>query len=317
VKNRLRGFRRVAPALVAALCSPLAALPALAATPDAGPIFKCTDGSGRVTYQNEPCPKDVKAGRVDIFDNRWTADRAEREAEWRRNAAEHRLATGMPGRWVREALGEPSEVRDTPTAGAAQLWLYSLPDRSVQVGMLNDQVLWFRETPVTTPAAQATPAPARSVDQPAQPVPPTPRGPTAANRSPADLPVTRLAPPAPERAPVELAPNADTLRGSVEGTRPAAEVPRTAAEASPAAAPATTLAGAKTTARSVARGQDCRQALADLGPPDRQREVPAIDAGSDPATEYFYESSAAASTGRLRIVCSNGKVEGVDRSVAR
>src|SRR5205823_124933 len=158
------------------------------------------------------------------------------EAEWRRNAAEHRLATGMPARWVREALGEPSEVRDTPTAGAAQLWLYSLPDRSVQVGMLNDQVLWFRETPVATPAAQATQPPPRSVDQAAQSAPPTVRGPIAANRGPADLPVTRLAPPAPERAPAAVAPNADTLRGSAEAARPA-EVPRPASEASPAAAP--------------------------------------------------------------------------------
>jgi hypothetical protein len=67
-------------------------------------------------------------------------------------------------------------------------------------------------------------------------------------------------------------------------------------------------------ARAIARGQDCKQALADLGPPSRQRDVPALDTSSDPATEYFYESS---DTGRLRIVCSNGKVEGVDRSVTR
>ena len=78
MKNRSRRFGRVVPALLAALGWGLAALPASGASPDAGPIFKCTDGSGRVTYQNEPCPKDVKAGRVDIFDNRWTADRAER-----------------------------------------------------------------------------------------------------------------------------------------------------------------------------------------------------------------------------------------------
>jgi uncharacterized protein DUF4124 len=319
VKNPLRRFPAIRSALLAALCWPLAAQLVLGATPDAGPIFKCTDGSGRVTYQNEPCPKDAKAGRVDIFDNRWTADRAEREAEWRRNAAEHHLATGMPGRWVREALGEPTEIRDTPTAGAAQLWLYRLPDRSVQVGMLNDQVLWFREAPVAAPAAQATPTPGRLADQPAEPTPPTARGAIAANRAPADLPVTRLTPPAPERAPTDLAANADALRGSVEGPRPGPESPRTPVEASSGAAPAAASpgSGVKTTARSVARGQDCKQALADLGPPDRQREVPAVDAGSDPATEYFYESSAAADAGRLRIVCANGKVEGVDRSVAR
>ncbi|TMI02773.1 MAG: DUF4124 domain-containing protein [Betaproteobacteria bacterium] len=94
-----------------------AALVALVAAPAAAQILKCTDGSGNVTYQNEPCPKNVKAGHVDIFDNSWTADRAEREAEWRRNAALHRVVTGMPLRLVRDALGEPAEVRDTATAG--------------------------------------------------------------------------------------------------------------------------------------------------------------------------------------------------------
>ncbi|TMG82070.1 MAG: DUF4124 domain-containing protein, partial [Betaproteobacteria bacterium] len=125
-----------------------AALVALVAAPAAAQILKCTDGSGNVTYQNEPCPKNVKAGHVDIFDNSWTADRAEREAEWRRNASLHRVVTGMPLRWVRDALGEPAEVRDTATAGAAAVWLYNFPDRSVQVGILADQVLWFRETPI-------------------------------------------------------------------------------------------------------------------------------------------------------------------------
>ena len=131
----------------------LLALPAFAVAPASGQIFKCTDGSGNVTYQNEPCPKNAKAGRVDIFDNSWTTDRVEKEAEWRRNAAEHRVATGMPVRFVREALGEPAEVRDTATAGAAEVWLYNFPERSVQVGMLKDQVLWFRETPIAAPAA--------------------------------------------------------------------------------------------------------------------------------------------------------------------
>ena len=80
-------------------------------------------------------------------------------------------------------------------------------------------------------------------------------------------------------------------------------------------APTSGAAAKPSAARAIARGQDCKQALADLGPPSRQREVPAIDTSSDPATEYFYDSAADA--GRLRIVCSNGKVEGVDRSVAR
>src|SRR5438876_6517554 len=135
----------------------LATFAALVAGPAAAQILKCTDGSGNVTYQNEPCPKNEKSGRVDIFDNSWTADRAEKEAEWRRNATLHRVVTGMPLRWVRDALGEPAEVRNTATAGAAEVWLYNFPDRSVQVGILADQVLWFRETP-ERPAPDRAPA---------------------------------------------------------------------------------------------------------------------------------------------------------------
>jgi hypothetical protein len=297
-------FRRVgAPAPIlayAAFLMPIVVTPALAVAPAAEQIFKCTDGSGNVTYQNEPCPKNVKAGRVEIFDNSWTADRVEREAEWRRNATAHRVTTGMPVRWVREALGEPAEVRDTATAGAAEVWVYSFPDRGVQVGMLNNQVLWFRETPVATPAARATPEADRPVAERATPELQVTRAAPGSDRPSPELPITRLAPPAPDRMRDNSAAPAETLRPMAEAVPPTGP-----AAASPS--------------RTVSRGQNCKQALADLGPPDRQREVPAIDAGTDPATEYFYEPSANAGAGatRMRIVCANGKVEGVDRAVVR
>jgi hypothetical protein len=285
----------------AALATLVLALPALAAAPDPAQIFKCTDGSGNVTYQNEPCPKNMKAGKVEIFDNSWTSDRVEKEAEWRRNAIEHRIVTGMPLPFVREALGEPGEVRDTATAGAAEVWLYSFPERSVQVGVLNNQVLWFREAPVAAaaPAARA----ATGTDRPAlqrAPEPQVTRAP-GADRPVPELPVTRLTPSATETAPRPSAP------AQAEPSRPAAE-------AAPAAA---TSAGAATPAHGVVRGQDCKQAIAGLGPPDRQRNVPALDAGTDPTTEYFYEPSGGTGATRMRVVCANGKVEGVDRSVIR
>jgi hypothetical protein len=256
------------------------ALVALVAAPAVAQILKCTDGSGNVTYQNEPCPKNLKAGRVDIFDNSWTADRAEKEAEWRRNAALHRVATGMPLRWVRDALGEPGEVRDTATAGAAEVWLYNFPDRSVQVGILADQVLWFRETPVPGAVARISPGPDR---------------------------------PAPDRAPAEAlraAPDraaAEALRATPEAPRAAPDISRSALASPSPADPA----------RVVARGQDCRQALAELGKPDRQREVPPLDSATDPATEYIYEPAGSANPTRTRVVCANGKVEGIDRTVLR
>jgi hypothetical protein len=312
------------------------ALPMAGSAADSAQIFKCTDASGNVTYQNEPCPKASKSGRIELFDNRWTATKEEREAEWRRNASERRVVAGMPARWVREALGEPGEIRDTTTAGAAQLWLYTFPERSVQVGMLNDQVLWFRET-LTARTGQSGERPPTEAAAPqiSRSSPPVER--------PANLPTTRLAPTAPERPPVDAARSLPERPPSA-GERPATEVPaappvisRTAqapappsesaqdgkamasdttqASAAGANAPTSGTAAKPSAARAVARGQDCKQALADLGPPSRQREVPAIDTSSDPATEYFYDSAADA--GRLRIVCSNGKVEGVDRSVAR
>ena len=91
-----------------AALAPVLALPALAAAPDPGQIFKCTDGSGNVTYQNEPCPKNVKAGKVDIFENSWTSDRVEKEAEWRRNAIEHRAGIR------RQRVAAPSDVTIGP-----------------------------------------------------------------------------------------------------------------------------------------------------------------------------------------------------------
>src|SRR5436309_1664127 len=224
----------------AACLIPFLVTPALAAAPAAEQIFKCTDGSGNVTYQNEPCPKNVKAGRVEIFDNSWTADRAEREAEWRRNAEAHRVTTGMPVRWVREALGEPAEVRDTATAGAAEVWVYSFPDRGVQVGMLNNQVLWFREAPVAAPAARAPDRPAAPPESQVSRSGPAPDGPQP------ELPVTRMAPPAPERAPGDATPAQPLAMPTVPDAVPSAPTNPKVASAG----------------RTVARGQDCRQAIA-------------------------------------------------------
>ena len=280
-----------------------AALGALVAAPAAAQILKCTDGSGNVTYQNEPCPKNVKAGHVDIFDNSWTADRAEKEAEWRRNATAHRVVTGMPLRWVRDALGEPAEVRDTTTAGAAAVWLYNFPDRSVQVGILADQVLWFRETPMIGPAARVSPGPERPAPDraPAEPLRSAPdRAPAEALRTVPDRAPAEPLRTVPDRAPAEpLGATPDAPRAS--------DISRSALASPTPTEPS----------RAVARGQDCRQALAELGKPDRQREVPPLDSASDPATEYIYEPAGSVSPTRTRVVCANGRVEGVDRTVVR
>jgi hypothetical protein len=273
----------------------------LCAWPAAAEIFKCTDQAGNITYQNEKCPSGTKAGKVDLFDNSWTATRGEKDAEWQRNAAEHRVLTGMPARWVREALGDPAETRETTTGGAKELWVYNLSDRSVQVGMLENQVLWVRETPVTAPATRVSSEPAASSTPRAPAAASTPS--TSAATAPRAIDILR----APELRLPEAPRAPEPQRGTNATAQRAAEVPRVAEMPRTADA-----------SRGIVRGRDCREVIAELGPPDRQREIPASDAiGTDAMTEYLYEPSGSAEPARTRILCANGKVEGVDRSVAR
>ena len=301
--------RRGAAAPVAAQLLLAAALLAGAAEAQ---IFKCTDGSGNIVYQNSACPKNTRADRVDIFDNTWTADRVEKDAAWQRQAARREVVAGMPLRWVREALGEPAEVRKAATAGAEQVWLYNFPDHTAQVGVLADQVLWFRETPVVAPVARAAADPASTAPPTTPPAPP----PLAA--VPADPG------PAAASAPLAAAPSAGVPADPGSAAPPLLPVAPRAPTAlatlheAPDSAPAAPVSPKISESRhGIARGQDCRQALAELGTPDRTREVPALDNKSDPTTEYFYEPAGSAGPTRTRIVCANGKVEGVDHSVLR
>ena len=253
---------------------------AMITLPAAAEIFKCTDGGGNITYQNEKCPTGTKSGRVEIFDNNWTANRSEKEAEWQRNANNHRVVTGMPAKWVRESLGEPGEIRETTTGGATELWVYNLPDRAVQVGMRDSEVLWSREAPPAV-ARTAAAAPGRK---------PAPASSAAALDTP--------------RA-VDLPRSTDIARVS--------DLPL-----DPEATSAAKVSNAADGTRGAVRGRNCRDVLAELGKPDRQREIAAGDVGeTDPATEYVYEAGVVGSSARTRILCVNGKVEGVDRSSAR
>jgi hypothetical protein len=306
----------------------LAALAATAAFPAGAEIYKCTDRLGNITYQNEKCPGGGKAERVDVFDNNWTASGAEKDAQWQRNATDRRVVTGMPARWVREGFGEPAEIRDTSTGGAKELWVYNLSDRSLQIGMGDDRVIWFRETPVAVPTARVAPAPEKSVAA-------APRSSAPAD-SPRPIDILR-APNAIGPADTASAPQRPETGRSTDAPR-SAEVPRLAdlpraAEPPPRAAESTrasdaagiadapraaALSPAVDSTRRIARGRDCKEVLSELGKPDRQREVPASDiTGTDAVTEYVYEPGGRADATRTRILCANGKVEGVDRSVAR
>ena len=273
------------------------------ASPATADIYKCMDRAGNITYQNEKCPAGGKAERVDIFDNSWTADRAEKEAQWQRNAAERRVAAGMPASWVREGLGDPAEIKETMTGGATEQWTYNLSDRSMQIGMLRDRVLWFRETPGAAPATRSPPLP---VVAPAMP---------AATPSAAAAP--GLLPPAASKEasrPVDLLRAPEALSPSTS-TRPPETPPPTDAvrPVDTRAAEALRLAAAP---QKGARGRACEEVLAELGKPDRQREIAASDGGA-PMIEYVFEPGGSADPARTRVLCANGKVEGIDRSMAR
>lgn len=283
------------------LAARLLPLLAFVASPAGAQIFKCTDPAGNVVYQNSTCPKNASSGRVDIFDNSWTADRAEKDAAWQRTASAHHVVAGMPLNWVREALGEPAEVRKTATAGAAEVWLYNFPDRSMQVGILADKVLWSRETPVTalaSPAATATePAAAQAAGAAAEAPPIGSQGPRTAAE------ISR-----PPQAGAKAGASPEVVTSWPDALHAAPEISHSPPQ------PSTRISESS---HGVTRGQDCSQALAELGTPDRQREVPASDSASGPTTEYFYEPAGSDNPTRTRIVCANGKVEGVDRTVIR
>jgi hypothetical protein len=284
------------------LAARVLSLVALVAIPAGAQIVKCSDNSGNVVYQNETCPKNTKGTRVDIFDNSWTADRTEKDAAWQRQATAHRVVAGMPQHWVREALGEPIEVRNTATAGADEVWLYNFPDRSTQVGILANQVLWVRETPVSASPAAVASEPVPAAAQASQAVPDA--------LAPAEVPHA-----VPESHPASDLPHAAAqAQRELPEVRVVADIPRAVTETSHAMQESPKISESR---HGVMRGQDCKQALAELGPPDRQREVPAPDSASGPTTEYFYEPAGSADPTRTRVVCANGKVEGVDRTVIR
>ena len=284
-------------------------------------IYKCTDRSGNITYQNEKCPTGSQAGRVDIFDNNWTASGAEKNAEWQRNAADRRVVTGMPAHWVREGLGDPAEIRDTTTGGAKELWVYNLPDRALQIGMLDDKVQWFRETPAAPASgfAQAPPPASPSPSATVAPNAPTSRSSAVPAKTASPRPIDILQAPDAMRS-LDPALTGQSPRTS-ESPRPVESL-RTPEPASENAAPrvvemprATESPLTADASRRIARGRDCREVLTELGPPDRQREIPG-EGGSGTMTEYLYEPSGSADPTRTRILCANGRVEGVDRSVA-
>jgi len=134
-------------------CTPLNLLAVLAATtllgaaaPAAAQVFKCVDPSGKVTYQQAPCPPAHRGGPLELsLDNGSSRDAPEAEARWRSLAGQHDVATGMPKRWVQQSLGAPSEQRPGTTAeGATEVLTFVQPTQVVRVGLVAGVVAWSR-----------------------------------------------------------------------------------------------------------------------------------------------------------------------------
>src|SRR3954471_4013130 len=109
----------LAPLLLAGFTVVLAHAP-----PAPAEIYRCTDANGNVTYQQSKCPTSGKSSRVDTQETGRTFDSPAREADWAKAAQEKRVQPGMPRRWVRAALGTPSQMHLGADEGATETWEY-------------------------------------------------------------------------------------------------------------------------------------------------------------------------------------------------
>ena len=117
-----------------------------AAAPASAQVFKCVDADGHVVYQQTPCPPSHRGGQLELYlDNGSGRDSPETEARWRQLAEQHEVATGMPKRWVQQALGAPTEQRPGTTAeGATEILTFVQPTQITRVGLVAGVVAWSR-----------------------------------------------------------------------------------------------------------------------------------------------------------------------------
>jgi hypothetical protein len=125
---------------------PIAVLALAAAGVADAQVYKCVDGQGRTTYQQEPCAKTEKGARVDLLpDNGSTRDAAALEAQWAAAAKQGQVVTGMPKRYVQAAYGAPSEMRGgSATDRVSEVWVYRNAGGTRRVGFLDGRVAFDR-----------------------------------------------------------------------------------------------------------------------------------------------------------------------------
>jgi len=106
-------------------------------------VYKCVDGKGNVTYQQEPCAGGQQGRALEIKQAPAAPAAPDLTPQWAEAAAEGRVITGMPKRFVVQALGQPGERRP-PRAGESggEVWVYVKGDGATRVGFVGDVVAW-------------------------------------------------------------------------------------------------------------------------------------------------------------------------------
>ena len=257
-------------------------------------IFRCTDVNGSVTYQQEKCPAAGKSSRVDTQENGRSFDLPAREQEWAKAAKEQRVLTGMPRRWVREALGTPAQMHLGAEDGASEAWDYDSSAGVLRVGFRDGLVLWTRDrrtvklSPESTgPSRPSSSASAGSAG-------------SAGNSAVTSASVAAGAEPSPSAPPATSA----VPSSAVVVAAPSLPDPIRAAERR----------------QAVALGNDCATVSKDLGPADQDTGSAAasplalLRPGGPEPRDLVYEPAAGDPGVRTRIRCAGGKVTAVERS---
>lgn len=140
----------------------LLVLALMAAGPAHSEVYKCVDGHGRTTYQEAPCAQGVKGSRVELTrDNGVATDAPDLVEQWTGAAKQGQIRPGMPQRYVRDALGAPTDTRSgLPGEKASEVWLFRNPNGIRSIGFLDGRVVWERsaDAPDAPPADTADPA---------------------------------------------------------------------------------------------------------------------------------------------------------------
>lgn len=165
----LRRVRKAAGVAALAACALGAQAQGTGAPPAAGgPVYKCVDPRGQVTYQQEPCGGGTSGGPVQLIDAVKVRPPGD-EALWSAAAREGKPLVGMPKPFVTAASGEPREIRaPRPGEGGTEVWVYQKGAQVTRIGFSADGVAaWIRSDVVATDPPAAGPSAALAATRPA------------------------------------------------------------------------------------------------------------------------------------------------------